>query len=221
MKKINTIVERYWGLIILILVLTLLIALSIGFILYDHDGWNKAYVISNWVIALFAVVAVLQYLYTKEDSKKKIEREEALLSFEMIRNFNKEVISTYDEIFDMLEPEFSRLDLKMVRSRDEFTSDEKVFEEIISFKEGVADKINDLLNELVTFAIPIINDLVNEKILFNTLGKFYCELVENFSSRMLNLHSLDDEWKELIFLYDKWSLKIRSQNRKINTTLKL
>ncbi len=52
--------------------------------LNETSIWDKVYVISNCVIALFAIFALIQFRFSKKESNRRTQREKALLSTELI-----------------------------------------------------------------------------------------------------------------------------------------
>ena len=175
--------------------------------------------ICNVIIALFAgfgIYAGFTYRFLKRDTLEKAKREKLLFSLDMAKNFAKNVnyiIQRLESIKEFL----GRKNQKIIKSYEDLTELEKDF--LANLENSDSNfEIHNILNELETIAILIFNNLADEKLVFNQIGKLYCENIKMLSP-VIFMYLPDGDFLEILRLYEFWVEKV--EKIKLNNHSKL
>jgi len=180
--------------------------------LNETSGWETAYVISNCIIALFAVTAIVtlfNYRFLKAESKKNAKRSEINLAISISEKFVKNTDTIRDKIHDKQ----SAFDYIFIKTRTFIKEISKLKVEdtdnILDIMEDfeLGTEVTKLLNEMETLSLVILNNLANEVLVFNAVGKLYCKYVAALSP-FIAAHSEREEYVNIITLFERWSKRL-------------
>jgi hypothetical protein len=169
--------------------------------------------ISNPILAMFAVVGVVQIFQAKKALVINSKRDAANLATQQIKDYNERIIpvlTKYD--FALIEDKVSAIKIEVGEFSEAYLI-EKLGNKLVldKYKESIKYVVLlcDALNALEAFSTYFTKGVADEQIAYSAVGRTFCYSVENYFFEISSCRNENDPtYQNIIELYHIWKPRL-------------
>ena len=178
---------------------------------------ENLYFLSGFILTITLVIGIIQISLTKKSLKTNSNRAAANLAANQIEIYCNKIIRLQNNIFfKETEKKVPNIKLEVGEFNKSYLIKklgEATYENNIKERFPVTLYVLDVLNAMESFAIYFTKGVADEEIAYSSIGRTYCNTVEDLYFDIASYLSDDNDksFSNLIELYKLWKVRLKSE----------